>query len=80
MVWSTGMNTKNIAAQFRRMVEAETITPIDDTGTFAEQDFFTQLGWFTNQIEARLKKNTPSPDVLAMMDRNQPKQLNRLGT
>ena len=45
------MNTKNIAAQFRRMVEAEAITPIDDTGTFAEQDFFTQLGWFTNQID-----------------------------
>lgn len=67
MAKSAEMNAKNIAAQFRRMVEAETFTPTDDTGTFAEQDFFTQLGWFTNQIEARLKKNTPSPDVLAMM-------------
>ena len=60
---------KDIAALFRSAVEAENKAMLGETSTFAEQDFFTQLGWFTNQIEARLrlKKNTPSPDVLALM-------------
>jgi hypothetical protein len=69
MAFGTTKHTKNIATQFRRMVEAENIIPTDDADTFAEQDFFTQLGWFTHQMEARLclKKSTPSPDILAMM-------------
>ena len=60
---------KDIAALFRSAVEAEDKALLGDTSTFAEQDFFIQLGWFTDQIEARLnlKKNTPSPDVLALM-------------
>ena len=53
---------KDIAALFRSAVEAENKAMLGETSTFAEQDFFTQLGWFTDQIEARLrlKKNTPS--------------------
>ncbi|MDB4488775.1 hypothetical protein N9017_01520 [Akkermansiaceae bacterium] len=63
------MDAKDIAVLFRSAVEAEDGDLLRNTETFAEQDFFTQLGWFTNQIEARLnmKKNTPSPDVLALM-------------
>ncbi|MEJ6636659.1 MAG: hypothetical protein QNL77_13190 [Akkermansiaceae bacterium] len=61
------MSAKGIAALFRGAVEAENNTLLDDTSTFAEQDFFTQLGWFTDQIEARLKENIPSPDVLTLM-------------
>ena len=51
---------KDIAALFRSAVEAENKALLDDTSTFAEQDFFIQLGWFTDQIEPRLnlKKNT----------------------
>jgi len=71
MAENTEMNAKakDIAALFRSAVEAENKAMLGETNTFAEQDFFTQLGWFTNQIEARLrlKKNTPSPDVLALM-------------
>jgi hypothetical protein len=71
MAKSAEMNAKakDIAALFRSAVEAEDEDLLCDTSTFAEQDFFIQLGWFTNQIEARLnlKKNTPSPDVLALM-------------
>ena len=58
---------KDIAALFRSAVEAENKAMLGETSTFAEQDFFIQLGWFTDQIEARLKKNTPSPDILALM-------------
>lgn len=64
------MDVKDIAVLFRSAVEAEDGDLLRNTETFAEQDFFTQLGWFTNQIEARLglkKKNTPSPDVLALI-------------
>ncbi|MDB4781939.1 hypothetical protein OAG28_02325 [Akkermansiaceae bacterium] len=61
------MDAKDIAALFRSAVEAENKDFFEDTNTFAEQDFFTQLGWFTNQIEARLTKNTPSPNILALM-------------
>ena len=69
MAENTEMNAKakDIAALFRSAVEAEDKAWLGDTSTFAEQDFFIQLGWFTDQIEARLKKNTPSPDVLALM-------------
>ena len=71
MAENTEMNAKakDIAALFRSAVEADDKAMLGETSTFAEQDFFTQLGWFTNQIEARLrlKKNTPSPDVLALM-------------
>ena len=45
---------KDIVALFRSAVEAEDKAWLGDTSTFAEKDFFTQLGWFTNQIEARL--------------------------
>ena len=60
---------KDIAARFRSAVEAENKALLDDTSTFAEQDFFIQLGWFTNQIEARLglKKSAPSADILALI-------------
>ncbi|MDB4412439.1 hypothetical protein N9170_03095 [Akkermansiaceae bacterium] len=61
------MDAKDIAALFRSAVEAENKDFFEDTNTFAEQDFFTQLGWFTNQIEARLTKNTPSPNILALV-------------
>ncbi|MDA7515980.1 hypothetical protein OAG38_01955 [Akkermansiaceae bacterium] len=61
------MEAKDIAALFRSAVEAEDKAWLGDTSTFAEQDFFIQLGWFTNQIEARFKQNTPSPDVLALI-------------
>ena len=63
------MSAKDIAALFRSAVEAEDEALLSDRSTFADQDFFTQLGWFTDQIEARLslKKNTPSPDVLALI-------------
>ncbi|MDB4585853.1 hypothetical protein N9085_03375, partial [Akkermansiaceae bacterium] len=67
MAKSLEMSAKGIAALFRGAVEAEDNVLLGDTSTFAEQDFLTQLGWFTNQIEARLKKNTPSPNVLALM-------------
>ena len=69
MAKNAEMDAKDIVALFRSAVEAEDKAWLGDTSTFAEQDFFTQLGWFTNQIEARLnlKKNTPSPDVLALM-------------
>jgi hypothetical protein len=67
MAENTEMDAKDIAALFRSVVEAEDQALLGDTSTFAEQDFFIQLGWFTNQIEARLKKNTPSPDILALM-------------
>ena len=69
MAKNAEMDVKDIVALFRSAVEAEDKAWLGDTSTFAEQDFFTQLGWFTNQIEARLnlKKNTPSPDVLALM-------------
>ena len=69
MAKSAEMDAKDIVALFRSAVEAEDKALLGDTSTFAEQDFFIQLGWFTNQIEARLnlKKNTPSPDVLALM-------------
>ena len=54
------MSAKDIAALFRSAVEAEDKALLGDTSTFAEQDFFIQLGWFTNQIEARLGlKNSP---------------------
>tara|TARA_B100001059_G_scaffold187294_1_gene189460 strand:- start:921 stop:1652 length:732 start_codon:yes stop_codon:yes gene_type:complete len=69
MAKNAEMDAKDIAALFRSAVEAEDKALLGDTSTFAEQDFFIQLGWLTNQIEARLnlKKNTPSPDVLALM-------------
>jgi len=69
MAKSAEMSAKDIATLFRSAVEAEDKALLGHTSTFAEQDFFIQLGWFTNQIEARLglKKNTPSPDVLALM-------------
>jgi hypothetical protein len=70
MALSTEINAKDIATQFRSIVEAENIALLgDDESTFAEQDFFTQLGWFTDQIEAQLglKKSIPSPDVLALI-------------
>lgn len=69
MAKNAEMDAKDIVALFRSAVEAEDKALLGDTSTFAEQDFFTQLGWFTNQIEARLnlKKNTPSPDVLALI-------------
>ena len=56
---------KDIAARFRSAVEAENKALLDDMSNFAEQDFFIQLGWFTNQIEARLglKKSAPSADI-----------------
>ena len=41
---------KDIAALFRSAVEAEDKALLGDTSTFAEQDFFIQLGWFTDQI------------------------------
>ncbi|MDB4686857.1 hypothetical protein OAE85_00655 [Akkermansiaceae bacterium] len=43
---------KDIAALFRSAVEAEDKALLGDTSTFAEQDFFIQLGWFTDQIVA----------------------------
>ena len=69
MAKNAEMDAKDIAILFRSAVEAEDEDLLCETSTFAEQDFFIQLGWFTNQIEARLnlKKNTPSPDVLALM-------------
>ena len=69
MAKNAEMDAKDIAALFRCAVEAEDRVLLSDASTFAEQDFFIQLGWFTNQIEARLnlKSNTPSPDVLALM-------------
>ena len=69
MAKNAEMDAKDIVALFRSAVEAEDKALLGDASTFAEQDFFIQLGWFTNQIEARLnlKKNTPSPDVLALM-------------
>ncbi|MDB4519542.1 hypothetical protein N9118_08315 [Akkermansiaceae bacterium] len=67
MAKNAEMDAKDIVALFRSAVEAEDKAWLGDTSTFAEQDFFIQLGWFTDQIEARLKKNTPSPDVLALM-------------
>ena len=69
MAKNAEMDAKDIAILFRSAVEAEDKALLGDTSTFAEQDFFIQLGWFTNQIEARLnlKKNTPSPYVLALM-------------
>ena len=44
---------KDIPSLFRSAVEAEDKALLGDTSTFAEQDFFIQLGWFTNQIEAQ---------------------------
>ena len=69
MAKSAEMSAKNIAALFRSAVEAEDKALLVDTSTFAEQDFFIQLGWFTNQIEARLglKKSAPSADILALI-------------
>jgi|TARA_B110000037_G_C17060046_1_gene481498 hypothetical protein len=67
MAENTEMDAKDIAAQFRSIVEAEDQALLGDTSTFADQDFFIQLGWFADQIETRFKKNTPSPDTLAMM-------------
>ena len=69
MAKNAEMDAKDIAILFRSAVEAEDEDLLCETSTFAEQDFFIQLGWFTNQIEARLnlKKNTPSPDVLALI-------------
>jgi hypothetical protein len=67
MAENTEMDAKDIAAQFRSVVEAEDQALLGDTSTFADQDFFIQLGWFADQIETRFKKNTPSPDTLAMM-------------
>ncbi|MGC6459908.1 MAG: hypothetical protein ACON4R_16280, partial [Akkermansiaceae bacterium] len=69
MAKSAKMDAKEIAGLFRSAVEAEDEALLRNKGTFAEQDFFTHLGWFTNHTEARLnlKKNTPSPDVLALI-------------
>lgn len=70
MAKSAKMDAKEIAGLFRRVVEIKDEALLRDRSTFADEDFFTQLGWFTNQIEARLglkKQNTPSPDVLALI-------------
>ena len=69
MAKSVEMSAKDIAALFRSAVEAEDKSLLGDTSTFAEQDFFIQLGWFTNQIEARLglKRSAPSADILALI-------------
>lgn len=61
------MDAKDIAALFRSVVEAEDQALLGITRTFADQDFFIQLGWFADQIQTRFKKNTPSPDTLALM-------------
>jgi len=55
MAKSAEMDTKakDIASLFRSALEAEDKALLGDTSTFAEQDFFIQLGWFTNQIEAQ---------------------------
>jgi len=69
MAKSAEMSAKDIAALFRSAVEVENMALLGDTSTFAEQDFFIQLAWWRDQIEARLdlKKSNPSPDVLALM-------------
>ena len=38
-----------------------------DATTFADQDLLTQMGWFADQIEARVGEKSPSPDVLTFM-------------
>ena len=38
-----------------------------DPTTFADQDLLTQMGWFADQIEARVGEKSPSPDVLTFM-------------
>ena len=58
------MDAKDIAALFRSFADAgyeSWLREEQDPTTFADQDFDTQMGWFANQIEARLKKVTPSP-------------------
>jgi|TARA_B110000881_G_scaffold210352_1_gene217635 hypothetical protein len=63
MAKNSETDAASIASQFRSIVEAEDQALLGIMSTFAEQDFVTQLGWFTDQIEARFKKNTPSPDT-----------------
>ncbi|MDB4407882.1 hypothetical protein N9150_01560 [Akkermansiaceae bacterium] len=64
------MDAKDIAILFRSFADAgleSWLSKRQDPTTFTEQDFDTQMGWFADQIEARVGEKSPSPDVLALM-------------
>ena len=70
MAKNAEMDAKDIAILFRSFADAgleSWISKGQDPPTFAEQDFDTQMGWFADQIEARVGEKSPSPDVLALM-------------
>ena len=64
------MDAKDIAALFRSFADAgydSWTKEGQDPTTFADQDLLTQMGWFADQIEARVGEKSPSPDVLTLM-------------
>ena len=70
MAKNAEMDAMDIAILFRSFADAgleSWISKGQDPPTFAEQDFDTQMGWFADQIEARVGEKSPSPDVLALM-------------
>ena len=70
MAKNAEMDAKDIAILFRSFADAgleSWISKGKDPPTFAEQDFDTQMGWFADQIEARVGEKSPSPDVLTFM-------------
>ena len=70
MAKNAEMDAKDIAVLFRSFADAgleSWLSKEQDPATFAEQDFDTQMGWFADQIEARVGEKSPSLDVLALM-------------
>jgi hypothetical protein len=64
------MDAKDIAALFRSFADAgydSWTKEGQDPKTFADQDLLTQMGWFADQIEARVEEKSPSPDILTLM-------------
>ena len=64
------MDAKDIAALFRSFADAgydSWTKEGQDPTTFADQDLLTQMGWFADQIEARVEEKNPSPDILTLM-------------
>jgi hypothetical protein len=64
------MDAKDIAALFRSFADAgydSWTKEGQDPTTFADQDLLTQMGWFADQIEARVEEKSPSPDILTLM-------------
>ena len=59
MAKNAEMDAKDIAILFRSFADAgleSWLSKEQDPTTFADQDLLTQMGWFADQIEARVGK------------------------